>query len=174
MKAAWIRLILKSLGKVLNILGVGKWLKNKWYKEKKKNMGLKQISGSTQVVFTVKTFIAFIIAMLSFFYGFYQLVVVPRMNTTDAMIIEQKEQNKATASELIKINTSIGTLTGTLQVLVQEKSTVQASTNTGGSFSNNSTSKNTDNSNTRPNTDNSNSGSGRHLSNGSNTASVSH
>jgi hypothetical protein len=132
-------------------------------------MGLKQISGSTQVVFTVKTFIAFIIAMLSFFYGFYQLVVVPRMNTTDAMIIEQKEQNKITSQELIKINTSIGTLTGTVQVLIQEKSTVQASTNTGGSFG----SSNTANNNNR-NTDNSNSGTGRHLTNGGNTASITH
>jgi hypothetical protein len=100
-------------------------------------MGLKQISGSTQVVFTVKTFVAFIVTLLGIFYGFYQLVVVPRMNTTDAMIVEQKEQNKITASELIKINTSIGTLNGTLQVLVQEKTNGQPVANTGGSFGGN-------------------------------------
>lgn len=97
-------------------------------------MGLKQISGNTQIVFTVKTFVAFIGALLGLFYGFYQLVVVPRMNATDAMIIEQKEQNKITAGELIKINTSIGTLNGTLQVLVQEKTNNQTTANTGGSF----------------------------------------
>jgi len=97
-------------------------------------MGLTQISGSTQIVFTVKTFITFIVTLLGIFYGFYQLVVVPRMNTTDAMIVEQKEQNKTTAAELIKINTSIGTLNGTLQVLVQEKTNTQTTANTGGSF----------------------------------------
>ena len=41
------------------------------------------------------------------------------------MFDAQKEQNATTASELIKINTSIGTLTGTLQVLVQEKTSGQ-------------------------------------------------
>jgi len=98
-------------------------------------MGLTQISGSTQIVFTVKTFITFIVTLLGLFYGFYQLVVVPRMNATDAMILEQKEQNKTTAAELIKINTSIGTLTGTLQVVIQEKvSSQQTVTNSGGSF----------------------------------------
>jgi hypothetical protein len=133
MIATWIQLILKSLGKVLNIFKVSKWLKNKW-KNKHKSMGLKQISGSTQIVFTVKTFIAFIGTLLGLFYGFYQLVVIPRMNTIDAMIVEQKEQNKITAAELIKINTSIGTLNGTLQVLVQEKTNTQTTRNTGGSF----------------------------------------
>ena len=102
-------------------------------------MGLKQISGSTQIVFTVKTFIAFIGALLGLFYGFYQLVVIPRMNTIDAMIVEQKEQNKITAAELIKINTSIGTLNGTLQVFVQEKTNCQPVINSGGSFGSTST-----------------------------------
>ena len=102
-------------------------------------MGLKQISGSTQIVFTVKTFIAFIGALLGLFYGFYQLVVIPRMNTIDAMIVEQKEQNKITAAELIKINTSIGTLNGTLQVFVQEKTNGQPVINSGGSFGSTST-----------------------------------
>ena len=98
-------------------------------------MGLRQISGSTQIVFTVKTFITFVVTLLGIFYGFYQLVVVPRMNATDAMIVEQKEQNKITAAELIKINTSIGTLTGTLQVVIQEKVSSQNTvTNSGGSF----------------------------------------
>lgn len=107
-------------------------------------MGLRQISGSTQIVFTVKTFIAFIGTLLGLFYGFYQLVVVPRMNTTDAMIVEQKDQNKTTAAELIKINTSIGTLTGTLQVLVQEKTTGQPVGNSGGSFGGNNQRNNSD------------------------------
>jgi hypothetical protein len=135
MIAAWIRLILKSLGKVLGIFKVDNWLKNKW---KYKSMGLKQISGSTQIIFTIKTFFAFIGTMLGLFYGFYLLVVVPKVNATEThyqeMFQAQKEQNAATASELIKINTSIGTLTGTLQVIVQEKSNSQPVANTGGSF----------------------------------------
>lgn len=101
-------------------------------------MGLRQISGSTQIIFTIKTFFAFIGAMLGLFYGFYQIVIVPKVNSTEThyqeMFQAQKEQNAATASELIKINTSIGTLTGTLQVIVQEKSNSQPVANTGGSF----------------------------------------
>lgn len=106
-------------------------------------MGLRQISGSTQIIFTIKTFFAFIGAMLGLFYGFYQIVIVPKVNSTEThyqeMFQAQKEQNAATASELIKINTSIGTLTGTLQVIVQEKSNSQPVANTGGSFGGNVT-----------------------------------
>ena len=138
---AWIRLILKFLGKVLSIIGIDEWLKNKWKNRKKKTMGLKQISGSTQIVFTVKTFFAFLGAMIGLFYGFYQLVVVPKVNSTEShyqeMFQAQKEQNTATSQELNKINTSIGTLTGTLQVLVQEKTSGQQVANTGGSFGGN-------------------------------------
>jgi hypothetical protein len=105
-------------------------------------MGLKQISGSTQIVFTVKTFFAFIAAMLGLFYGFYQLVVVPKVNATEShyqtMFQAQKEQNATTSQELIKINTSIGTLTGTLQMLVQDKTNGQQIANTGGSLGGNS------------------------------------
>jgi hypothetical protein len=104
-------------------------------------MGLKQISGSTQIVFTIKTFFAFIGAMLGLFYGFYQLVVVPKVSSTEShyqeMFQAQKEQNTMTSQELIKINTSIGTLTGTLQVLVQDKINGQQVANTGGSFGGN-------------------------------------
>ena len=104
-------------------------------------MGLKQISGSTQIVFTVKTFFAFIGAMITLFFGFYELVVVPKVNSTEThyqeMFQAQKEQNTATSQELIKINTSIGTLTGTLQVLVQDKANGQQIANTGGSLGGN-------------------------------------
>ena len=142
MIAAWIRLILKSLCKVLSIFRINDWLKNKWENRKKKHkpMGLKQISGNTQIIFTVKTFAAFIGTILTLFFGFYQLVVVPKINATEThykeMFDAQKEQNNNTSSELIKINTSIGTLTGTLQVLVQDKANGQPAANTGGSFGN--------------------------------------
>jgi cell division protein FtsB len=138
MIVAWIRLILKSLGKVLTIFKVNEWLKNKWGKRKHKTMGLKQISGNTQIIFTVKTFFALIGTMLGLFYGFYQLVVVPKVNATEAhykeMFDAQKDQNAATSQELIKINTSIGTLSGILQVIVQDKANGQPVANTGGSF----------------------------------------
>lgn len=104
-------------------------------------MGLKQISGSTQIVFTVKSFAALIGTILTIFFGFYQLVIVPKVNATEThykeMFDTQKEQNAATASELIKINTSIGTLNGTLEVLTKERTNGQPVTNTGGSFGTN-------------------------------------
>ena len=106
-------------------------------------MGLKQISGSTQIIFTVKTFFAFIGAMLGLFYGFYQLVVVPKVNATEShyqtMFQAQKEQNAATSLELIKINTSIGTLNGTVEALVREKSNTQPVAGTGGALGTNNT-----------------------------------
>lgn len=101
-------------------------------------MGLKQISGNTQIIFTVKTFFAFIGVMLGLFYGFYQLVVVPKVNATEShyekMFEAQKEQNTITSQELIKINTSIGTLNGTVEALIRERTNNQPVANTGGSF----------------------------------------
>lgn len=106
-------------------------------------MGLKQISGSTQIVFTVKTFFAFIGAIITLFFGFYELVVVPKVNATEShyqeMFQAQKEQNTMTSQELIKINTSIGTLNGTVEALIRERTNQQPSANTGGSFGSNTT-----------------------------------
>ena len=111
-------------------------------------MGLKQISGSTQIVFTVKTFFAFIGAMIALFFGFYELVVVPKVNATEShyqvMFEAQKEQNTITSQELIKINTSIGTLNGTVEALIRENANHQPSANTGGSFGNTPTVNGTD------------------------------
>jgi hypothetical protein len=148
-----IQLILKSLGKVLSIIGIDEWLKNKWKNRKNKTMGLKQISGSTQIVFTVKTFAALMGTMLTLFIGFYELVVVPKVNATEShykeMFQAQKEQNTATTQELIKINTSIGTLNGTVEALVRERSNSQPVANTGGSLGNNTS--NTGGTNYAPN-----------------------
>jgi hypothetical protein len=148
MIVAWIRLILKSLGKVLCITEINEWLKNKWKNKKFIPMGLKQISGSTQIVFTVKTFFAFIGAMIALFFGFYELVVVPKVNATEShyqvMFEAQKEQNTITSQELIKINTSIGTLNGTVEALIRENANHQPSANTGGSFGNTPTVNGTD------------------------------
>lgn len=104
-------------------------------------MGLTQISGGTQIIFTVKSFFALIFTLLGLFYGFYQLVVVPKVNTTEAHYVEmfkaQKEQNTITSQELIKINTSIGTLNGTVEALIREGATTHTVANTGGSFGDN-------------------------------------
>ena len=97
-------------------------------------MGLTQISGSTQVVFTVKSFLALITTLLGLFFGFYQLVVVPRIDNAESMFKEQKEQNTLFYQELVKVNTSIGTLQGTVEALIREKETAQPVANSGGSF----------------------------------------
>ena len=101
-------------------------------------MGLKQISGSTQIIFTVKTFVAFIGAILGLFYGFYQIVIVPKVNSTEThyqiMFEAQKDQNTQTNQELIKINNSIGTLYGIVETLSKDNISVRQSPNTGGSF----------------------------------------
>jgi len=111
-------------------------------------MGLTQISGSTQIVFTVKSFFALLFTLLGLFYGFYQLVIVPKVNATEShyseMFKAQKEQNAVTSAELIKINTSIGTLNGTVEALVRERATTQQVNNSGGSFGGGRGTTNTD------------------------------
>ena len=104
-------------------------------------MAIKQISGNTQILFTVKTFFAFLGAIITLFFGFYELVVVPKLNTTEThyqqMFQAQKEQNTATSQELIRINTSIGTLNGTVEALIRERNSNQTVANTNGSFGGN-------------------------------------
>jgi hypothetical protein len=107
-------------------------------------MGLKQISGNTQIIFTIKTFFALIGTMLGLFYGFYQLVVVPKVNATEAhykeMFDAQKDQNTINNQQLININTSLGTLNGIVETLIKERINNQPVANTGGSFGNNTVS----------------------------------
>ena len=104
-------------------------------------IGLKQISGNTQIVFTIKTFFAFIGAILGLFYGFYQIVVVPKVNSSEThyqiMFEAQKDQNTQTNQELIKVNNSIGTLYGIVETLSKDKISVKQSPNTSGSFGDN-------------------------------------
>jgi hypothetical protein len=84
-------------------------------------LGVKQISGGTQIIFTVKSFFALIGAMLGLFYGFYQLVVVPKVNATEShyetMYKDQRDQNKIFYDQLGKINTSIGALGASIDAL---------------------------------------------------------
>ena len=136
MKAAWIQLILKSLGKIQSILKI-------IIKRKKITtiMGLKQISGGTQIIFTVKSFFALIGTILGLFYGFYQIVVVPKVNLTEKnyemMFTDQKAQNTIFYQELGKINTSIGALGASVNALNNNTGYIQSRQNvpnTGGSF----------------------------------------
>ena len=104
-------------------------------------MGLKQISGGTQIIFTVKSFFALIGTILGLFYGFYQLVVVPKVNLTEKnyemMFTDQKAQNTIFYQELGKINTSIGALGASVNALNNNAGYIQSKQNvpnTGGSF----------------------------------------
>ena len=104
-------------------------------------MGLKQISGGTQIIFTVKSFFALIGTILGLFYGFYQLVVVPKVNLTEKnyemMFTDQKAQNTIFYQELGKINTSIGALGASVNALNNNTGYIQSRQNvpnTGGSF----------------------------------------
>jgi hypothetical protein len=103
--------------------------------------GVKQISGGTQIIFTVKSFFALIGAMLGLFYGFYQIVVVPKVNATEShyetMYKDQRDQNKIFYEELGKINTSIGALGASIDALNRandNQAHANANNNSGGSL----------------------------------------
>lgn len=100
---------------------------------------INQINANTQIVFTVKSFFATIATILGIFYGFYQLVVVPKIEKTEknyeTMFNDQKEQNRIFYDKLGNINSSIGTLNATIEALnKQSNNNQQPISNTGGSF----------------------------------------
>ena len=102
---------------------------------------VKQISANTQIVFTMKSFLATIGTILGLFFGFYELVVVPKVDKTEThyetMFKDQKEQNRIFYEELGKINSSIGALGSSVSALNNNKTYVQSQPNvpnTGGSF----------------------------------------
>jgi hypothetical protein len=72
---------------------------------------VKQIDGNTHVIFTMKNFFALISTMLGLFFGFYLLVVQPRIERTethyDMMYNEQKELNKVYTKEITDIKLRI-------------------------------------------------------------------
>jgi hypothetical protein len=80
-----------------------------------------QINSNTQIIFTVKGFFALLGTMLLLFYGFYLVVVLPRINKTeehyDKMYVEQKQQNMVFYGELREINVSIGSLSTKIETL---------------------------------------------------------
>lgn len=103
---------------------------------------VKQINSSTQIIFTMKTFFGFIGSILILFFGFYQLVIVPKVNTTEThysvIFNDQKEQNRLFYVELGKINTSIGSLNSSIETLNKINTNQTSSTNSGGSLGGNS------------------------------------
>jgi hypothetical protein len=171
MKAALIQLILKSLGKILSISGltISSVLEKIFKKKKmvkkeptKKVPVASRIGADTQIVFTLKTFLATMGTILGLFVGFYTLVIVPKFNdsakTQKEMFDEQKAQNQIFYTKFDNINTSLGTLNGTIEALNKEKINQQAIPNTGGSFSSVNTRNTGGNSNIPGNSTASNSG----------------
>lgn len=83
---------------------------NKSYVKKDSPM-VKQIDGSTHIIFTMKNFFALISAILGLFFGFYMLVVEPRIKETekhyDIMYNEQKELNKVFTDEIVAIKLKV-------------------------------------------------------------------
>ncbi len=111
-----------------------------------------QINSNTQIVFNIKGFFGLLGSMLALFFGFYMLVVVPKINATEKhysdMFEDQKEQNKLFYQELGKINTSIGSLSATIEAMNKTASSPRNTiANSSGSIGNNTGSTQTTNSN---------------------------
>ena len=99
---------------------------------------IKQIGAKTQIIFTMKSFLTTIGTILTLFFGFYQLVVVPKVNATEEQYVkmfdDQKEQNRIFYEKLGNINSSIGSLNATIEALNKENTIRHNISNTGGSF----------------------------------------
>jgi hypothetical protein len=153
MKQAVIKLILKLLGKVLSILGItSDKILDKIFKKKKMGddkevpqveVEIKggKINANTQIVFTVKGFLATIGSILTIFYFFYTWVIVPKFDASEKNYMnlakDQKEQNTIFYQEISKINVSFGSLSATVNAMNNNRTYVmngQNLPNTGGSF----------------------------------------
>lgn len=102
----------------------------------------KIINNNTQITFTVKGFFATIGSILAIFFVFYQLVVLPRIETTEnhykEVFQDQKEQNRIFYEEINKMNNSIGALNTSITSLNQRfrdlNQNLNSYSNSGGSF----------------------------------------
>ena len=78
-------------------------------------MVLKVDTENSRIIFSVKGFIAVITFIFSVFFGFYLLVVNPRMQETDRTIeknaTEQKQINKELSNSLTTLNITMAQLT---------------------------------------------------------------
>jgi len=75
------------------------------------------ISSNTQIIFTVKGFIAFITTLLTLFVGFYTLVIVPSLNKSEQYQEKlYKEQKEYIAGEFDEVNKSIDSNTKAIKL----------------------------------------------------------
>jgi hypothetical protein len=83
-----------------------------------------QINSNTQIIFTLKGFITTIGFIIGIFYGFYQLVVIPKIEKTDEhyekMFDNQREQNRIFYEKLNDINSSIGSFNASINALNEQ------------------------------------------------------
>lgn len=97
-----------------------------------------KIGASTQIIFTMKSFFALIGTLLGLFYGFYQIVIVPKVNATEkhyeTLFNDQKEQNRIFYEKLGNINTAIGTLNSSVENLNKKPANDKHINNSGGSL----------------------------------------
>lgn len=91
------------------------------------------IGGNTKIIFTVKNFFTLIGTIMGLFFGFYQLVITPKLDRYEKQIEIQNYQNRLFYEELSKINSSIGSLNSTIENVGVNK-IEQPNINTSGSF----------------------------------------
>jgi preprotein translocase subunit YajC len=103
------------------------------------------IGANTQIIFTVKSFLATIGSILGLFVGFYFMVVVPKTKDVETHQKELFEQHKEYVSgEFGKINTAIQNNTTTITDLSGRFEDLNTTIeNSGGSFGENSTTSHT-------------------------------
>jgi len=75
---------------------------------------MNRITPETKIEFTIKSFLSLIVTILGIFIGFYQLVIVPKMENTEKNIIEKvvevKEDVDNLNSNLSSVNTTVTVL----------------------------------------------------------------
>lgn len=103
------------------------------------------INANTVVVLKLKNLLTGILSLggtlLGIFFGFYMLVVVPKIETTEKhykeMFDAQATENKSIRVELNNLNTGISTLTGTINAINKNNPAATTSGNRSGSVGDN-------------------------------------
>jgi len=84
------------------------------------NPPIAEISANTNVVFTIKSFLAFIGIMLGIFFGFYQLVIAPNQldlkENQNEIKKEVQDNNLFMVNEFGKINLKINDMNSVIQI----------------------------------------------------------
>lgn len=100
------------------------------------------IGANTQIVFTVSKFLTLIGSILGIFFGFYMLVVVPRVDKMEehyeTIFNDQKEQNRIFYEKFDDVVKSIGLNTTAIQATNARfhdlNESIENIANSGGSF----------------------------------------